>query len=138
MLSSLRIVLKRIMSLCSAVVVLFYCCMKTLQYKKLSFLLLMDIWVASIFFFFMMLYVTICTFLYMSPGDVETFSCICWPFGFRLFRSLVFALKCSMRQFQYHRLFVAVDNQSLRRVESQTQSLSCSLLAENQLVYLTK
>ena len=52
MLPSLRIVLKRIMSLCSAVVVLFYCCMKTLQYKKLSFLLL-DIWVAFNFFFFL-------------------------------------------------------------------------------------
>ena len=50
-LCSLSILLKHIMSLCSAVVVLFYCCMKTLQYKKLSFLLLMDIWVASSFFF---------------------------------------------------------------------------------------
>ena len=62
MLSSLRIVLKRIMSLCSAVVVLFYCCMKTLQYKKLSFLLLMDIWVASIFFFF---HDAVCYYLYI-------------------------------------------------------------------------
>ena len=73
MLPSLRIVLKRIMSLCSAVVVLFYCCMKTLQYKKLSFLLL-DIWVAFNFFFFLMLYGTICTFLYMSPGVHRSFS----------------------------------------------------------------
>ena len=199
MLPSLSIVLKRIMSMCSAVVVPFYCCVKTLQYKKWSFLLLMDIWVASRFFFFFphaavqvlsvhsctcLLVYTVKSFSKVYPGvshrlcmssalaengklffkqtvliytpmscvppslantvrspphqsapiwlpvivslcgfsfliswwwmTLSTFSYICWPFGFRLFKSLVFILKGSMRQFQYHRLFVAVDNQSLR------------------------